>query len=441
MWFTHGTALPSLPFCFLAALPLVLGKGNPRDVLRYGTPQSMGMNPKPLRQMVSNLTAYTHAGNYSAASHYQIHPIEPGGVVIVGRAGTIVSEFAFGKQSLYADANGTLLPHRLQEDATVDTIYDIASLTKLFTTVAVLKQIDAGKIGLKERVSKYVPSFRVNGKKNITILMLLTHTSGFDADPVPSLYSDAYKTHAERIDAILGQHLLNSPGSTFLYSDLNFMTLMIVLETVTGRKLDVLIREITTSLDMHSTFFNKNNVEGSKNPYYRRAAVQEFQIEVLGSGEPARPQPVRGTVHDENAWALGGVSGHAGLFSTVRDTARFCQMILNNGTYGGRRILSKKAVDLIFTNFNAHFNDIDSYHGAGFELDQYYTAGPLNTTLVASHTGFTGTSLVVDRGRDLFYIQFSNRIHPTRTWSSNNIVRKAIGYWVGTSLGLNLQFP
>ncbi|RTE84454.1 hypothetical protein BHE90_001051 [Fusarium euwallaceae] len=148
----------------------------------------------------------------------------------------------------------------LQEDATVDTIYDIASLTKLFTTVGVLKQIDTGKIRLQERVSKYVPSFGVNGKKKITILILLTHTSGFDADPVPSLYPDAYKTHAERIDAVLGQHLLNSPGSISLYSDLNFLT----LKTVTDRKLDVLIREITTALDMHSTFFNKSNVESSK---------------------------------------------------------------------------------------------------------------------------------------------------------------------------------
>ncbi|KFY13652.1 hypothetical protein V491_06336 [Pseudogymnoascus sp. VKM F-3775] len=102
-------------------------------------------------------------------------------------------------------------------------------------------------------------------------------------------------------------------------------------------------------------------------------------------------------------------------------------MILNNGTYGGRRILSQKSVDNIFTNFNAHFNDIDVDHGLGFELNQYYTAGPLNSLLTASHTGFTGTSIVIDRGHNTFYLHFSNRVHPSRVWSSNNIVREALG--------------
>ncbi|RSL88088.1 hypothetical protein CEP51_001931 [Fusarium floridanum] len=117
---------------------------------------------------MSNLTAHTHAGNHSALSLSDA-PYRAWLVAIVGHADAIASEFAYGKR----------------KDATVDTIYDIASLTKLFTTVGVLKQIDTGKTQLQERVSKYVPSFGVNGKKEITILMLLTHTSGFDADPAP----------------------------------------------------------------------------------------------------------------------------------------------------------------------------------------------------------------------------------------------------------------
>lgn len=415
------------------------GPGN--QVLHYGSPESVGMDPQPLKEMVANLSGYTTAANYGSFTHNIINPIEPGGSVLIGHKNTIVSAFAFGKKNLYADANGTLLPPQKQEEADLDTIYDMASLTKLFTTVATLREMDAGKIQLNATVATYVPEFAANGKANITILMLLTHTSGFDADPAPSLFSGSYPTYEDKIQAIITQAIINAPGSTYLYSDLNFMSMMIVLERVTGQPLDELIAQFTSLLGMRSTFFNRGNVEGPKNPFYWQSAAQEFQIEVLGEGEPQRPQPVRGTVHDENSWALDGVSGHAGLFSTVRDTAALCQMILNNGTYGGHRILSQEAVDHIFTNFNARFNNINDDHGLGFELDQYYTAGPLNSLLTASHTGFTGTSVVVDRGRDTFYLHFSNRVHPSREWSSNNIVREALGYWVGKSLGLDLLFP
>ncbi|KAE8554998.1 hypothetical protein TMatcc_005435 [Talaromyces marneffei ATCC 18224] len=219
------------------------------------------------------------------------------------------------------------------------------------------------------------------------------------------------------------------------------MSLALVIQTVTGRALDALVYDFTKPLGMTSTFFNRGNIEGftPQTPNYYRTATQEFQIAVLGPEEPQRPQPVRGTVHDENAWSLDGVSGHAGLFSTARDTAAFCQMILNNGTYGGQRILSQTAVDLIFTNFNARFPG--NAHGLGFELDQYYTAGPMASLQTASHTGFTGTTLVIDRTYNALWLHFSNRVHPSRTWSSNNIVREAVGYWVGKSLGLNVTFP
>ncbi|KAH8690316.1 putative beta-lactamase [Talaromyces proteolyticus] len=409
--------------------------------LVYGSPNSVGMASDPLNHMVRNLTAYTHAANYSSFSHNEVHPIEPGSANLVAHDGVIVSHFAVGKRDIYADINGTKLPHKLQEDTTVDTIYDMASLTKLFTTIAALRELDNGKINLNSTVASYLPEFAVNGKENITILELLTHTSGFNSDPSPPLFSSNYTTHRERINAILTQELINAPGSTYLYSDLNFMSMMIVLETVTDRALDDLIYDFTKPLGMTSTFFNRGNIEGltDKTPMYDRTATQEFQIAVLGPVEPQRPQPVRGTVHDENAWALNGVSGHAGLFSTVRDTGALCQMILNNGTYMGNRILSEEAVNLIFTNFNARFPG--NAHGLGFELDQYYTAGPMASMLTASHTGFTGTTLVIDRGHNAFWLHFSNRVHPSREWSSNNIVREAMGYWVGKSLGLNVTFP
>jgi CubicO group peptidase (beta-lactamase class C family) len=354
-----------------------------------------------------------------------------------------VSHFAFGKRNLWAAVNGsagTMLPPEQQEDTTADTIYDLASLTKMFTTVAALRCIDQSLISLNGSVATYLPPFGANGKENITILQLLTHTSGLAADPEIGLWMPQYPTYDSRVQQILNETLLNAPGSKYLYSDINFMTMMLVTEKVTGKPLDQVIHEYTSAMGMSDTFFNRGNIEGPTFPPYGRMAAQEFQADILGDVEPQRPQPVRGTVHDENAWGLNGVAGHAGLFSTVFDTACFCQMILNNGTYGGKRILSQESVDLIFTDFNARFGPGNS-HGVGFELNQYYTAGPMANPLAASHTGFTGTSLVIDRASDTLFLHFANRVHPSRKWSSNNIVRETLGAWVATALGRNVAFP
>jgi CubicO group peptidase (beta-lactamase class C family) len=413
-----------------------------QDTLRFGSPESVGLLSAPLRQLETNITGYQQPANYGVFTHNEIHPIEPSSAVIVGHDRTIVSLLASGKMLLYADANGTELPASQQLPAQTDTIYDMASLTKLFTTVAALREMDTGRLSLNRTVASYMPSFSANGKENITVLMLLTHTSGFAPDPEPPLYDPAYKIVQQRTAAILNQSLRNTPGSTYLYSDLNFMSLGLLLEHITHKKLDELIREYTNPLGMRDTFFNRDNIEGPAFPFYPRMAAEEYQIEVLGPMEPQRPQrpqPVRGTVHDENAWALDGVSGHAGLFSTVEDTAVFCEMILNNGTYGGHRILSPEVVDLIFHNFNARFPGNE--HGLGFELNQYYTAGPMASLQTASHTGFTGTALVIDRPSNTFFLLFANRVHPNRNWSSNNIAREALGYWVAESLGRDVSFP
>ncbi|RHZ53278.1 hypothetical protein CDV55_101298 [Aspergillus turcosus] len=410
-----------------------------QDTLRFGTPESVGLLSTPLRQMVTNISNYENPAYYGRYSNYSIHPIEPAVAVIVGHERTVVSLFASGKMLKYADANGTELPESQQLPAHTNTIYDMASLTKLYTTIAALREIDAGRLSISRTVASYMPAFAANGKENITIEMLMTHTSGFAPDPNPPLYYPIYKTVAQRIEAILNQGLENTPGTKYVYSDLNFMSLGLLLEHITGRRLDDLIYDYTRPLGMHDTFFNRGNIEGPAFPPYPRMAAEEYQIEVLGPLEPQRPQPVRGTVHDENAWSLDGVSGHAGLFSTVEDTAIFCQMILNNGTYGGVRILSPEAVDLIFHNFNTAFPGDE--HGLGFELDQYYTAGPMASLQTASHTGFTGTTLVIDRPSNTFFLLFANRVHPSRYWSSNNIAREALGYWVAKSLGRDVSFP
>ncbi|KAM4062634.1 beta-lactamase [Hirsutella rhossiliensis] len=400
------------------------------------------MLSKPLEDMVPDLARFTEARNWTRYSHNQVVPIQPGGTVVVARHGTVVSRFTLGKRSLWAGVDGfrgQLLPPERQEAATVDTIYDMASLTKLLTTVEALRCVDDGLVDLDGPVVSWLPRFAARGKGAVTLRQLLTHTSGLAPDPDPGLYNTtAYPTYASRIAGILEQPLQNETGRAYVYSDLNFMTLMLVIEAVRGTTLDRAIGVWTAALGMNTTYFNRGNVEGVAS---NLVAPQEFQADVMGPGrgEPERPQPVRGSVHDENAYALEGVGGHAGLFSTVDDTARFCQMILNNGTYGGRRILSRAAVDLVFTNFNARFPGQD--HGIGFELNQYYTAGPMANPLSASHTGFTGTSLVIDRASGCFLVFLANRVHPSRKWASNNIVRQTLGAWVAKALGMDVQFP
>lgn len=408
-------------------------------VLRDGSPDSVGLLPEPLRQMQMNLSQYTRPANYGSHSYDEVHPILPGGSVIVGHKATVVSSFAFGNASLYADANGTLLPPSAWVSTKMDTIYDMASLTKIFTAITVLRVIDDGKLDLHKPVASYIPEFATNGKDNVTVLMLLTHTSGFPPDPEPGLYDPSYENMQQRIEAIILHKLVNPPGSTYTYSDLNFMNLRFMLEKITGTPFEDLVHSWTRSLGMTCTFFNKGNIGADSLEYYSRMAPTEYQIEVLGSSEPKRPQPVRGTVHDENAWALDGVSGHAGLFASASDVSTLCQMVLNNGSYNGKRILTARSVDLMFTNFNEKFPGDE--HGVGFELNQSYFSGPMANIQAGGHTGFTGTSLVVDRASDTFMVLLAHAVHPNRTWSSNNIVRQALGYWVARSLGRDVTFP
>lgn len=432
----------------LAVVSLVLsgvsaagGPQHPPDVLRYGRPESVGLSSEPLHELVSNLSAYTHPDDYGDYTD-GIHPIEPGSANLIAHNSVIVSHFAVGDAVLYTDVNGTLLPPWKRRKARRDSIYDMASLTKMYTTMATLQQIDAGLLELDAPVISYIPEFAANGKQDITIKMLMTHISGFAPEPRPPLYASNYTTIEQRVQAIITQKIANKPGTTYQYSDLNYMTLMLVLEKITGKKLDQLIHIFTSSLGMRDTFFNRGNIEGPLfRPHtYHRVVAQEFQIDVQGPQVPRRPQPVRGTVHDENAWALDGVSGHAGLFSTVADTAKMCQMLLNNGTYGGRRILRPESVDLIFTNF---LSDIDPENprGVGFQLNHTATAGPMASMLTASHTGFTGTSMVIDRASGTFFLHFANRVHPSREWSDNGLTRQALGYWVARALGREVEFP
>src|SRR6185436_1274633 len=268
----------------------------------------------------------------------------------------------------------------------------------------------------------YLPAFAAHGKGAITVRQLLTHTSGLK--PWMPLWS-GWPDKDSRIAAVLDVEPTSPPGTTYVYSDLNLITLGVLLERQTGQGLDQLVRErITAPLRMRDTGYNP---DPSRRP---RIAATEFQA------DNARGM-VRGEVHDENAWSLGGVAGHAGIFSTAQDMAVLAQSMLNGGIYGGHRILSPASVKMMMANQNSHIGTFpDDSHGLGFELDQRWYMGGLSSPTTAGHTGFTGTSIVIDKMSRSFAIVLSNRVHPSRSWGSNNPARRAAVQGLALSLGV-----
>ncbi len=267
---------------------------------------------------------------------------------------------------------------------TVGTPFDLASLTKLFTSVAAVQQIERGTLGIDAEVGAYLPDFHAAARHRVTVRQLLTHTSGLR--PELPLYDGA--DAAERLEMLRAEAPVGVPG-TYCYSDLNMLLLQQVLERITGRSLDVLVRDgITRPLGMTATRFGP----------CPEAAATEDQRRPWTKADRGM---LRGVVHDENAWALGGVAGHAGLFSTARDLAVFCRALLAGGAYGPARILGPDFVDLLLTP-----------PGLGFALDQPWFMGKLAGRGAAGHTGFTGTMLVLDRATDTFLVLLANAVHP-----------------------------
>ncbi|GAA3996554.1 serine hydrolase domain-containing protein [Streptomyces plumbiresistens] len=349
--------------------------------LRSDTPERAGLDAEELRQLVQQVRDLTEGERPWAA----------GAVVVAGRGPVIAVEEAAGWAVRYASYDpGTDLGVELPPDArvpmTVDTPFDLASLTKLFTSVAAVQQIERGTLGIDARVGAYLPDFRAAAEHGITVRELLTHTSGLR--PELPLYDRA--DDAERLAMLRAEPPIGVPG-TYTYSDLNLLLLQHVLERITGRTLDVLVHDgITRPLGMTATCFGP----------CPGAAATEYQKRPWAKADRGM---LRGVVHDENAWALGGVAGHAGLFSTGRDLAVFCRALLAGGAYGPARILGPDFVELLMTP-----------PGLGFALDQPWFMGELAGRGAAGHTGFTGTSLVLDQATDTFLVLLANTVHPRR---------------------------
>ena len=372
----------------------------PNHQLRSGTPEQARLLAAPLARMSTDLRSFLGPS--------PTRPMYAGGVVLASRHGVVPVHDAAGKAVRYADAD-TELPADQQVPMQRDTIFDLASVTKTFTTIAVMQQVEAGRVSLDEPVATYLPAFAANGKEDITVRHLLTHTGGLPAW-LP-LYS-AYPTREERLAAVLAVKPTAEPEQKYVYSDLSLITLGLVVEEVSGEPLDAAIADgITRPLGMTDTMFNP-----PARLVDRIAATEE---------QPWAGRPmIRGEVHDENAWSLGGVAGHAGLFSTAHDLALLARTLLNGGRYGDVRILEPETVRAMLVNENTEFPA--NSHGLGFELDQRWYMDGLSTPVTFGHTGYTGTSVVIDPLSDSFVILLTNRVHPSRDWGSNNPSRRAM---------------
>lgn len=372
-------------------------------VLRAGSTRSARMIPHPL------------ANIDEAIEEAIAEDVMPGAVVLVARRGTIVKHDAYGFAAKYEDDRFTEMdkPVLMEED----TIFDLASISKLFTTIAALKLYEQDKFALDDPVAHYIPEFSQNGKSEVTIRQLMTHTSGFKAW-IP-LYQMG-ENREERIEIVFAHPLDHEPGTTYTYSDLNMITLGALVERLSGKRLDIFVKEaITEPLGMADTMYNP--------PAHlrHRIAATEYQL-ATGRGL------VWGEVHDENAWSLDGVAGHAGVFSTAKDLAVFAHMMLQDGEYDGRRILQPETIALLEENQLPGFPGDD--HSLGWELNQSWYMDALSENNTLGHTGFTGTSIVVSPNNDTMAILLTNRVHPSRDTVSTNGIRRQVARWTADAI-------
>ncbi len=321
----------------------------------------------------------------------------PGAVAVVGNGAGITTAFGAGQ----LDATDATVP-------TVQTIYDLASLTKIVATTTVMLQlVDQGTVALDAPVVRYLPEWKGPRTAGITIRQLLTHSSGLAA------WRPFYKEAADRAEARTQLMLVGPeapPGTRYLYSDMNFMLLGMVVEQVTGMSLDSAFSvRVAKPLRLADTRFRPDSSQRL------RIAPTEF--------DPWRQRQLRGEVHDENASRFDGVSGHAGLFSTGADLARVVRMWLNGGTLDGVRLASANTV----SQFTRAQDTLISKRALGWETATGGNSAGKRLSLSSfGHTGFTGTSIWVDPTRDLFVILLTNRVNPTRENRKIGGVRTAL---------------
>ncbi|HSR14661.1 MAG TPA: serine hydrolase domain-containing protein [Gemmatimonadales bacterium] len=342
----------------------------------------------------------------------------PGAVLVVGRSDTVLYEKGYGR---------TAWSSRSTRPDPETTLWDLASLTKVVATAsATMVLVDRGELEIDAPVDRYLPEFAGPGKDRVTLRMLLDHTSGLR--PWAPLYRQADRDGA--LAALFGEPLRREPGGAAQYSDLNAILLGLAVERAAGEPLDELAnRAVFGPLGMSATHFRPTPAERSK------AAPSRL----------AGRSPVAGIVNDDNARRLGGVAGHAGLFSTGADLARFAQAWLRSLTRGSNGWVSPEVVRLF-----SERSPVSGTRALGWDTPDTATTtsfGALAHRNVLGHTGWTGTSLWIDPAQDLFVVLLTNRtISPRGNRSLHDIklvraalsdaVRLAAGPSCGTERGV-----
>lgn len=335
----------------------------------------------------------------------------PGAVLLVGQDGKVLYQKAYGSRAL--------IPKR--EPMTLDTIFDAASLTKVIaTTPSIMKLFEQGKIRLNDRVTAYLPEFQ-GGQSEITVRNLLTHFSGLRPDLDLKPRWSGYETgiHMALIDKPAGP-----PGVRFVYSDINFILLGEIVHRLSGKMLDEFAREnIFAPLGMKDSMFRP--------PARLRPRIAPTEI------DPDTGKPLRGVVHDETSRYMGGVAGHAGLFLTAADLARYARMMLGLGSLNGTKIFSPLTVRKFTTPETPADQPI--LRGFGWDIDSPYSSnrGELFPIGSFGHTGFTGTSLWIDPSTKTYVILLANSVHPHRGKNLSPL-RSKVATIVAAALGINL---
>ncbi|MCH8486120.1 MAG: serine hydrolase [Candidatus Cyclonatronum sp.] len=363
----------------------------PKTILRQDRPEAAGLSTEKLYEITRIMNRAVQDSVF------------PGGTVAVVRNGILAWNEGYG----YHDYNKRR-PVRSTD------IYDIASLTKpVATTTAVMMLAEQGRLRLDQTVQSFIPGFRSGMKGDITIEHLLNHTSGL---PAYRLYVDQFQSREAILQAVISEPLLQPPGEGVIYSDLGFILLAEIVEQITEMPLDRFLNtQFFYPIGMTDTLFNPR----------RRGRWTLNRIPPTEVDRQWRNTIIRGDVHDERAHFMGGIAGHAGLFSTSGNLAIYGQFLLNNGSYGGREYVSD-AIMRTFTSREASRGG----RALGFDLKSlngFTTAGQLSSNDTFGHLGFTGTSLWVDPQRNLAVIILTNRTYPERGTSAGiNQVRARV---------------
>jgi CubicO group peptidase (beta-lactamase class C family) len=360
--------------------PLGAGLEMDHTTLRFGTPEDVNLDHNELfkiDEIVNNAIRDS---------------VFPGAIVGIVKDGVLAYNRGYG----YQDYSKT-------QDVQPTDVYDVASITKVMaTTAATMKLIDEDELSLDSKVAEFFPEFDTDDKKKITVRDILLHQSGL---PPFRVYIDSIQTRKEIINAIKNEPLTYEPGSKYVYSDLGMILLGEIIHEVSGQSLDRYTRnEFYFPMNMYSTFFNPASTSR-----WLVSRISPTEIDtVFNRGL------VRARVHDERAFFMDGVAGHAGLFSSSIDMAKFSTMLMNGGVYSGRRYLKAETIEQ-FTTLQSQL----SGRGLGFDRKSpngFTTAGQLASNDTFGHLGFTGTSLWIDREKNMAVILLTNRTYPNRSY-------------------------